>query len=104
MICEGKDTIKRLAESKKRDLKGANLRGANLLGANLRGADLMEANLRGAKIEFYQFPSVRLLSSMPLKNISDEIILELMRWDAQAHPKPELFDVWAKGRELSLPK
>ena len=72
--------------------KGADLRGADLWGADLRGA-----YLRGAEIEFCQFPSIRTLSSMPLKHVSDEISLELMRLDAEAHPKPELFDEWAKG-------
>ena len=76
---------------------GAYLRGADLRGADLRGADLRGADLGGAKIEFYQFPSIRTLSSMPLKHVSDEISLELMRLDAEAHPKPELFDEWAKG-------
>ena len=78
-------------------LGGADLRGADLRGAYLWGAYLGEADLRGAKIEFYQFPSIRTLSSMPLKHVSDEISLELMRLDAEAHPKPELFDEWAKG-------
>ena len=80
-------------------LRGADLRGADLRGANLNGADLSGANLSEAEIEFYQFPSIRTLSSMPIKNIDNKLILELMRWDAQAHPKPELFDLWAKGGE-----
>ena len=87
VIAGGEESIKSLAERSK-----ANLSGAALSGANLSGADLY-----GANIEFHQFPSIRTLSSMPLKNISDEIILELMRLDADAHPKPELFDVWAQG-------
>jgi hypothetical protein len=69
----------------------------NLSRADLSGADLSGINLSGAKIKFHQYPSIRTLSSMTLENISDEIILELMRWDAQAHPEPELFDEWAKG-------
>jgi len=36
------------------------------------------------------------LSSIYLGNISSELATELMRWDAQCHPKPELFDKWAK--------
>jgi hypothetical protein len=70
----------------------ADLRGANLRGANLWGADLKEANL-----EFHQFPSIRLLSSMNLGDLSPELSLELMRRDALAHPNPELFDKWAAG-------
>uniref|UniRef100_A0A6M3Y5F9 Pentapeptide repeat-containing protein n=2 Tax=viral metagenome TaxID=1070528 RepID=A0A6M3Y5F9_9ZZZZ len=90
----------------------ANLCGANLCGANLSWADLSRADLSradlsrtdlsrtdlcGANIEFHQFPSIRTLSSMPLRNISNKIILELMRLDADAYPKPELFDIWAQG-------
>ena len=106
IIDEG-DNFKELVEKNKSDLSradlsGANLSGADLSGANLSGVDLFRAKLSGAdlsraKIEFPKFPSIRTLSSMPLKSISDEIILELMRWDAQAHPNPQLFDVWAKG-------
>ena len=102
VICEGEESVKELAEKSgaglyRADLFGADLSGADLSGAGLYRANLSGANLSGAKIEFYQFPSIRTLSSMPQKNISDEIILELMRLDADAHPKPELFDEWAKG-------
>ena len=112
VICGGEESIKNLAEKNKADLWGANLGGANLWdadlggadlwGANLGGADLRDANLgaanlRGAKIEFHQFPSIRLLSSIRLLNLSDELQLELMRRDAIAHPHPELFDKWAKN-------
>ena len=90
------------ADLSRADLSGANLSradlsGADLSGADLSGADLYGANLYGAKIKFAQFPSIAILSRLPLRNVSDETILELMRWDAQAHPKPELFDEWAKG-------
>jgi len=94
------------------DLSGANLSGANLSGADLSGADLREANLSaadlykadlsgayliGAKIIFTYWPSITLLSSMPLGDLSDELTLELMRRDAYAHPYPEKFDEWALG-------
>jgi len=100
------------ADLSKANLSGANLRRAdlseaNLIGANLSWADLNEANLSGAnlngadlrraKIEFYLFPSIRLLSTMPLDGLSDKLTLELMRRDAYAHPYPERFDEWAKG-------
>ena len=104
-ICKSKTkTLKNLAESKKAylqgaDLRGADLQGADLRGADLRGADLQGAYLRGAKIEFHQFPSIRLLSSIPLGVLSDQLTLELMRRDAYAHPHPEKFDEWAKGGE-----
>jgi len=102
IICEGEGTLKELAEKNKADLQDAYLQGAYLLGvylrdADLRGAYLQGAYLRGAKIEFHQFPSIRLLSSIPLDNLPNNITLELMRRDAWAHPHPERFDEWAKG-------
>lgn len=45
-----------------------------------------KSNLSGAKIEFYQFPSIRLISSIYLVNLSDNLQLELMRRDAFGHP------------------
>ena len=91
-ICEGEKSIKALAEENGADLSGADLSGADLSGANLSGADLSGANL-----SFHQFPSIRLLSSIPLGKISDILTLELMRRDAFGHPHPERFDAWAKG-------
>jgi len=95
------------ADLRRADLRGANLLEANLLGADLRGANLLEANLleanlleadlRGANIEFQLFPSIRLLSSIYLGLLSDDLTLELMRRDAYAHPSPEKFDIWEKG-------
>jgi len=127
VILEGEEPLKSLVEKNKKDLRDADLRGADLRGADLRGADLRGADLegaylrgaylegadlrgaelrgaylegadlRGAKIEFYLFPSVRLLSSIPLGVLSEELTVELMRRDAEAHPYPELFDEWANG-------
>ena len=88
IIVEGKGSVKELIK------KNMNLPRANLYEANLYGA-----NLSGAKIEFHKFPSIRLLSSMPLGRLSDNLTLELMRRDAFGHPKPELFDAWANGKE-----
>jgi hypothetical protein len=79
------------------NLTGVGLIGANLMGANLIGANLTRASLMGAKIHFPKFPSIRLLSSITLGQLSDKLTLELMRRDAYAHPKPEKFDKWAKG-------
>ena len=86
------------------NLSGANLSGAylyraNLSGANLLGANLSGAYLSGAKIHFTNFPSITMLSSYSLKELSDELTIELMKRDAWAHPKPELFIEWAKGGE-----
>ena len=127
IICEGDGTIRKLAEKNKTDLRDAYLRGADLGGAylggadlrgadlrdaylrgadlggadlrhaDLRGADMRDAYLRGAEIKFWQFPSIRLLSSMNLGTLSDALTTELFRRDMAAHPKPELFEKWAKG-------
>ena len=99
------------------DLSGADLSGADLFGANLSGADLYRAdlyradlyranlpganlsgaNLSRADLEFSRFPSIRLISSIQLGLISNDLALELMRRDADGHPYPEKFDEWAKG-------
>jgi len=91
----------READLREADLRGANLReadlrGANLRGANLWGANLWEADLWGANLEFFQFPSVQLISSIRLNNLSENLQVELMRRDAFGHPHPELFDEWQK--------
>jgi hypothetical protein len=79
------------------DLRGADLQGANLRWADLRWVDLRWVDLRWVDFEFWQFPSIRLLSSINLGYLSDNLTIELMRRDAQAHPRPELFDIWANG-------
>ena len=89
------------------DLREAKWRGADLSSANLCGADMCDtylcgANLRGAnlyyaKIEFHYFPTIRLISSIALGPLSDDLTLELMRRDASAHPRPAEFDAWAAG-------
>jgi hypothetical protein len=84
------------------DLSWANLFGADLFGAdlsevNLFGVNLYGVNLTGVNLSFYLFPSLRLLSSISLGKLSDKLTIELMRRDAYAHPKPELFDVWVNG-------
>ena len=79
------------------DLYMANLSWANLSWANLSGANLSGADLYRAKIEFMRLPSIKMLVSFDLGSLSDALTLELMRRDAWAHPKPELFDAWANG-------
>ena len=111
IICEGESDIKTLAENNTADLFRANLSGANLSGADLSRADLSEANLSGAdlsgadlswadlsgakNIEFYLLPSIRILSSIQLNDLPDNLQTELMRRDAAGHPHPEKFDEWA---------
>ncbi len=80
------------------DLSWADLSGANLSRADLSWANLSRADLSRAKnIEFWQFPSIRLISSIQLNNLPDNLQLELMRRDAFAHPHPEKFDEWGQG-------
>ena len=87
----------READLREANLWGANLWEANLREANLRGANLREADLWGAKIEFLQYPSIRLISSIQLGDLPDPLTLELMRKDAYGHPVPEKFDTWSRG-------
>jgi len=79
------------------NLSWANLSWANLSGADLSGANLSGANLHEAYLEFYNFPSIRTISSIYLYKLPDNLNLELMRRDAVAHPHPEKFDEWASG-------
>jgi uncharacterized protein YjbI with pentapeptide repeats len=93
----------RYAKLRSADLRYAKLSYAKLSSADLRYAKLSSANLsyadlRYAKnIEFINFPSIKMLASFELDELSDALTLELMRRDAWAHPKPELFDAWASG-------
>jgi len=103
ILCQNNKLNLREADLRRANLWGADLRGADLRRADLRGADLREANLREADLEFYQFPSIRLLSSMPLGKLSDNLTLELMRRDAYAHPKPDKFDEWASSENGECP-
>ena len=103
----------------KADFCGKNLEGANIPGANLRGANFLGANLEGANLRGVNLRSVNLcgvnLSDSNLRdsNLSGayynlhnilqiqftnlDCITEAMKHDAANHPKPELFDEWAKG-------
>ena len=89
--------LEKILDDHKKWFEGKNGHRANLSWANLSGANLSGANLSGADFEFHQFPSIRLLSSINLDEISDKLALELMRWDAFFHPKSDLFNIWAKG-------
>ena len=84
--------IKTIIEINKADLREADLMGADLTGIMA----ILNGKLPLATVYFHQFPSIRLLSSIVLHNLSDSLMLELMRRDAYAHPKPELFNEWIK--------
>jgi hypothetical protein len=84
------------------NLGRANLWGANLGEADLREANLGEANLRGAnlggaKIGLVKWPSPPMVLLASWGEVSDDICLDLMRYDAANHPEPEKFLEWAEG-------
>jgi uncharacterized protein YjbI with pentapeptide repeats len=88
------------------DLYGANLSGADLYGANLSGADLYDADLSGANLYGANLYGANLRGALyslfeifqiKITSISDELCLELMRRDMEAHPNPQAFIDWANG-------
>jgi hypothetical protein len=68
------------ANLREANLRGANLQEVNLRGANLRGANLREANLREANLQEVKYSIINVLRSN-FNSLSDELTLELMRWD-----------------------
>ena len=82
------------------DLQGANLQGANLRGANLQGAYLQGANLQGADLwgADLQGAKYSILSALRAywDHLSDNLTLELMRWDAIACGETAMTN-WANG-------
>jgi hypothetical protein len=78
-------------------LRGADLRGADLREANLRGADLHEANLYGADLREADLPAPTIVLLASWGSLSDDLTLELMRYDASCYPSPAAFDLWATG-------
>lgn len=91
------------------NLTGAHLCAANLSGAFFMGADLTDAvltdsNLTRAtffdsKLTFSQWPSLHLISSLDLGELSDELTAELMRREAWWHPEPDKFERWLKTNQ-----
>ncbi len=79
------------------DLTGADLTGADLSWADLTGANLSGANLSGAKLDRAKLPSDKVMLSCGWGQVSDELCADLMNYYASLHPKPELFQDWAKG-------
>ena len=74
-----------------------NLHGADLRGADLRGAALQWADLREAKVKDTHWPSPTEVLLADWGGLSDNLTLELMRFDAACHPRPETFDEWAES-------
>jgi len=79
------------------NLSFANLPSADLSSANLSYADLRYANLRHADLSFANLSPPAMLLLCFWGEVSDELTLELMRYDASNHPDPTKFDTWAKG-------
>jgi hypothetical protein len=78
-------------------LEGAHLEGAHLEGANLERANLEGAHLEGAHLERANLPSPMRILEAAWNRLSDSLTRELMRFDAENHPKPDAFTAWAKG-------
>jgi hypothetical protein len=74
------------------DLRGADLRRADLIEADLSGADLRRADLSGADLRYIPAPLVLLAQ---WGELPDALTLDLMRYDAANHPRPERFLRWA---------
>ncbi len=62
------------------DLQGAHLHYANLQGADLQGAHLQGADLQYANLQDTKYSILSILKSN-FYSLSDELTLELMRWD-----------------------
>jgi hypothetical protein len=78
------------------DLRWANLRDANLRDVDLQGADLQGANLQGADLREARYSVLAVLRTH-WEGIPDNLITELMKWDAHATPNPSKFMEWKKG-------
>ena len=74
------------------NLTRANLTGANLTGAYLTWADLTRADLAGANYN----PSL-ILHQVSWGIVSNELCIELMKYDARNSPNPKAFNNWKEG-------
>ena len=77
-------------------LTGANLTGAYLARANLTGAYLAGVNLTGAYLAMREHSVMSLLTSIDWGSLPADLILELMRHDAESCGV-EAMTVWANG-------
>jgi len=80
------------ADLRSADLSSANLSSANLSSADLSYADLSSANLRSA----HNVAPTQLLL-LNWGKVSDELCVELMRWDAWNHSDRSKFDEWLEN-------
>ena len=79
------------------DLSNADLSNADLRYAILNHANLYEANLYEANLLHAGLPSPAVVLSAEWGDVSDELCLDLMRYDAFFHDDPAAFDKWAAG-------
>jgi len=92
------------------DLRGADFIQTNLHGCRFQDTDLRLAVLRGANLEEASFqgtdlretylpaPTMVLLANWRNRNLSRDLIRELMRYDAANHPDGTVaFNRWSKG-------
>ena len=79
------------------DLCSADLCSANLRYADLRYANLCYADLCYANLCYADLPSPTMVLLANWGDLSDELTLEGMRYDAHNHPDPYAFDRWADG-------
>jgi len=81
------------------DLQGANLQGANLRGADLRnvnlwGTNLQGADLQGADLQGAWLPAPTMVLLAKWGQLSPELTIDLMAYDASNHPNPSAFTRW----------
>jgi uncharacterized protein YjbI with pentapeptide repeats len=86
------------------DLTATDLTTARIYNARLTRSNMTQANLRHATItargKGAQWPSPAMVLLADWGSVSDELCIELMRYEAHNHPKPELFDAWSRGGPL----
>ena len=78
------------------NLRGADLRKVSFCNANLRDTNLCGADLRGADLRVAYLPSPTMVLLAEWKEVSDELCIELMRYDASCHPDPTKFNIWVE--------
>jgi hypothetical protein len=87
----------RSANLRSADLRSANLCSADLCSADLCSANLCYANLRSADLTDVKLPAPTMVLLANWGNCSDELTVDLMRYDASNHIDPYAFDRWAKS-------
>ena len=102
---QGRQLSLQEADLQEADLRGADLQVADLRGAYLQGAYLRGVNLRGAYLQEAKFnkltlwPTPTMLLLAYWGEISEDLCLQLMRYDAWCHGDSSKFDAWAAGGE-----